>query len=230
MRTITGWRMTSVMRVALLLAAVAAGMWLWTNRVDASRISQEELHRLATCSDCATMDAHVSPREVVIEPVQSKDYLRVIASYLPPPIGSGGQAEMQGMYDADEDRILITGRMARLQAGLPEERLQIVFIRTLRHEYGHAFMRDWLKENGVDEQEPFLAYTEEGGPVEDTDYPKTLRPVVDEYKQVAPMNLYGFPYLTSTFDEYMAESYSRYVSGEDVPPETLKFFSELDAK
>jgi hypothetical protein len=153
---------------------------------------------------------------------------QIVLSYLPPPVGEGGKGEVQGKYDVKTGTIRICGKMAVLQAGLAEK-LQPTFRGTLRHEYGHALLADWMKAKHLKPtKEPFVLYRQPGVLLHPKDNPKELRPVVAEYN-VAPRTIYGLPHFTSSFDEYIAQSYARFVSGQDVPKHTAAFLEDAIA-
>jgi hypothetical protein len=72
---------------------------------------------------------------------------------------------------------------------------------------------------------PFLAYSDPDAKLEPTAYPEDLELVIAEYN-AAPATLYGPRYFTATFDEYMAQSYARYVAGDRIPKYTKAFIEK----
>ena len=225
MRPANRTRMHHMMLLVAALVLVGGLSWLWTNRVEPQELSQDYLHSLGTRSEHAAMRPLPRKREVIIEPVEDADWVSMVGAYLPPPFGSGGQPSVQGMYDPINRRIMITGTISRLQSTLPSGLLQGTFRRTLRHEYGHAFIRDWLAQEGLDGP-PFPELRAPASRVNPQDFPERLRPVVREYKRAVEDNVYGSAYFTSSLDEYLAESYARYLEGMEVPPRTRQLFDE----
>lgn len=216
-------RIRRLVPIVLLLGAFAFVSSVWANRTDPATISQDVWYEMGTNSLAGSMRGLPKKHEVVVEGVD-ESWVKLLASYLPPPIGLGGKSEIQGRYEPETGVIRITGRLARAQAGLPSQ-AQGLFRHALRHEYGHAFADDWRKAKKV-KLEPFLGYTESGRKTEPKGLPKEMAPVVKEYMN-APANLYGPAYLTQSFDEYLAESYARFMDGIPIPPETEKFFKKL---
>jgi len=204
--------------VLLLVAGVG---WLWANRLDVGSIPQKEFYREATVSNVATMTAFPKQHKVVIQPVADDRLPGIVASYLPPPLGSGGQSEMQGFYEPKDGHIEITGGLARLSAAMPVDILRSLFYRDLRHEYGHAFLHDWMKATGAGDR-AWAATLQDAKHIDPASVPAQLRDSVSEYRALNPSE-YGLPYFTSNFSEYMAESYARLLSGLEVPPKTEKF-------
>lgn len=221
-------RIWGFVRIAFLVALAGAAVWVWSAKKDPATLSQDYLYGVATCSSCAKMGDLPKQRDVEIESLTGAQWPAVLISYLPPPIGSGGKAEQQGLYDAQKQRIKITGQLARLQASLPDARMQPIFRHTLRHEYGHALLEDWSDAHKLDD-ELYLAYGESADELAPGAYPKKLRPVVKEYREVGK-NVYGYEYFTASFDEFFAESYARYMDGLEVPPHAKEFLTALAAE
>ena len=159
--------------------------------------------------------------KVVIEPLPDDRVLSVLASYLPPPLGSGGKSEMQGYYDPKDGRIQITGGLARLSAAMPNEKLRSFYLRALRHEYGHAFLHDWLKtKKGGDKA--WAASLAGPQQLDEKSFPEELRGPIAEYRAMST-SAYGQQYFMSSFGEFIAESYARLLFGLEVPPKTEQF-------
>ena len=153
---------------------------------------------------------------VVIEPVSPGEVLDATVAYLPQPGNEGTQFEVQGLYDPLSEEIHITGVLVRIQASFAKPWIQPLFRQTLRHEYGHAFLYDWTKDHGwIGTALGEFGRTQ--GSIDPSEFPSALRGVVIEYQRV-DSEVYGSSYFTSSFNEYVAESYARYLDGEDVPP------------
>lgn len=229
----------SVLALLVALAALAGVVRLWAGRIDPATISQSELHEIATTSEHFVMSPRPRERVVVIRKVTSAEVARVLRSYMPPRFGPGPAAAISGSFDPETGEIHITGRVPRIQASLPAPWLQGSFRHALRHEYGHALLDEWLAdETGVDWTDRATTFLREEGEIFDaSDFtqdesgvpsvvPRELRPLVREYLAVRP-RLYGSEYYTSTFDEYFAESYSRFLLRRSVPVEMRRFLAQF---
>jgi len=223
-KTVVRW---TVRLVPLALVVVGFG-WLWTARTDVRAIPQSVLHDEATVSKAATMAVLPKMHKVVIEPVSDDRVVGVLASYLPPPLGAGGKSEIQGFYDPKDGHIEITGGLARLSAAMPVAPLRTLFYRDLRHEYGHAFLHDWTSARSGRDSVRAVS-TQGSNKIDPESLPVELRAVAAEYRVVSP-TIYGQQYFTSTFGEFVAESYARLLSGQEVPPATEKFLKTASAK
>jgi len=208
------------LRITVLAAVVAAVSYVSGQRVDPASVPQETWHQIATNSEQGLVHPLPRAHDVVVK-APEQTAVGVLVRYLPPPVGSGGTAEMQGRYNPETGKIEVTGDLARLQACYKVPALRGILYRTLRHEYGHAFLSDWVS-RGTKGKQVALPYAE-GGQADPEQLPKALVPVYEEYKKL-PDTFYGQAYVLSSFDEYMAESYARFVSGQDIPKETLAFF------
>lgn len=210
------------MAVGLL---IAAAWYTLGNRVDPARVPQSTWYTLATSASTGSLAPLPAEHDVVVQPL-AESPIEVLVRYLPKPLGRGNGPELQGEFDPGTGKIMITGPLARLQATLPFRWMQPLFIRTLRHEYGHAFLADWLEAHKIRaSKDPYLPYTPSGKKADLGTVPADLRPLVTEYR-AQPKKLYDQTYLMSSFDEYFAESYQRYVAGDTVPPKMRAF---LDA-
>ncbi|HSK47231.1 MAG TPA: hypothetical protein VLA05_04400 [Coriobacteriia bacterium] len=206
----------SLFALAALLAVLTVATWLIANHRDPRAISQDELHRIATHSESAVMKPLPRLHRVVIEPVSPGEVLDATVAYLPQPGNEGTQFEVQGLYDPLSEEIHITGVLVRIQASFAKPWIQPLFRQTLRHEYGHAFLYDWTKDHGwIGTALGEFGRTQ--GSIDPSEFPSALRGVVIEYQRV-DSEVYGSSYFTSSFNEYVAESYARYLDGEDVPP------------
>lgn len=208
---------------ATVLGIATALVWAWTLRVDPSRLDQEYLHEVATTSAKVRMHPLPTRHHVSIEPVNAEDLGPMLSGYLPPPLGTG-PLQVEGYYDPTTRTIHVTGRLARLSASSPVRQLRGLFVHALRHEYGHAFLDDWLRsrpgENVYLEQLSLApeAQTTSG-------LPEPLVPVVEEFTHL-PSDVYGGAYAMSNFNEFFAESYARYLNGKWVPPEMARFLGD----
>jgi hypothetical protein len=210
-----------IMRLIPVAAVIAAVAWLWMFRVDVTSIPQQALHDEATVSTRVALTKHPAMHKVVIEPLPADRVLSVLASYLPPPLGSGGKTEMQGYYDPSDGSIRITGGLARLSAAMPNDTLRSFFDRALRHEYGHAFLDDWLKtKKGGDKV--WAASAKGPQQIDPASVPAELQGPLSEYTAMST-SAYGQQYFMSSFGEFMAESYARLLFGQEVPPKTEQF-------
>lgn len=215
-------------RVAVLviaLALVGGAVWLCSMRVAPATIPQDQLHKIGTTSKIAAMEPLPAQHDVVIAGVGPGDLARLARSYLPRWLGGAPAAEVQGYYDPDSGEIHITGEVTRFEAMAPLPWLQARFRRALRHEYGHAMLYDWLFENGDAASVVLVpAITQRDASGTDA-IPPELRPAVREYRKVST-DVYGSPYFTTDFTEYFAESYARFLEGEEVPRATRQFLDE----
>jgi len=200
---------------------LTAGAWFQLSRTDPEEVSQAEYRRLATTFEGGAFTTVPGTRTVVVLP-EGDALMGVIRDRMTAPFGTGGRAEAQGAYDSRTGEIRISGDRARLEATFPEW-LQPVFVGTLRHAYGHAFIEDYFATHGFTlEGEAFLAYTETGFQPDASAYPDDIRPVMEEFDAL-PVDVYDEPQYAATFAEYMAESYRRFIEGEPVPPKTEVF-------
>ena len=222
-KTVRRW-VVRLVPVALVVVGIG---WLWASRTDVRAIPQTVLHDEATVSKTATMSVYPKLHKVVIQPVGNDRVMAVLASYLPPPLGSGGTSEIQGLYDPNDDHIEITGGLARISAAMPVDPLRVLFYRDLRHEYGHAFLHDWMKARGFLDS-AWAATALDAKHINPANLPPELRATAAEYRVLDPA-VYGAQYFTSAFGEYMAESYARLLSGLEVPPQTEKFLKAAGA-
>ena len=108
----------------------------------------------------------------------------------------------------------------------------------LRHEYGHAFLQDYLILN-LGDYENFIANTIGYYFLDNnltlvtqnsTDnflfmYPKEIKNLINIYKN-SPKEIYGYNFhYTENFHEFFAESYKRYLLNESIPDEFELFFN-----
>jgi len=159
--------------------------------------------------------------QVVIEPVSPREVLDATVAYLPQPGTEDTQYEVQGLYDPLSEEIHITGVLVRIQASFANPWIQPLFRQTLRHEYGHAFLYDWTKDRGWIGT-TLGAFGATQSSIDPGEFPASIRRVVIEYQSV-DSDVYGSTYFTSNFNEYMAESYARYLNGEEIPPQVRRF-------
>ncbi|MBI5231405.1 MAG: hypothetical protein HY876_04475 [Coriobacteriales bacterium] len=215
-----GWALV----LGSLAALTALSFTLLNMRVDPRGLSQEQLYRLGASCRLHTMRAQIpDKRPVIIRRPDNPVLVILMQVFLPPPLGFAGTEVRQAEYDPVTGRITILGQFERLQASLPVPWLQPSFRRALRHEYGHAFLDDWLRKEGISWRNGrYEAITTPGARLDPRDFPEELRPVIEEYRGL-PRLLYGSPEFTSTFAEYVAESYARYADNERVPPRMEAF-------
>lgn len=210
--------------VWLVIGVVVVGglTLLETRRADNRKLSAAMLHQIATKTPEGTFGTYPKVHKVVCANCD-KSGVQILAD----TIKTGGVVSQgAGRYDSNTGKITMVADEIRWEASLPAG-MRPNFEHALRHEYGHAFLDDWLKAvgGGADSGKKlaFLPYTEGGAAV--GNYPKNLRPVFREFRGINP-NIYGVAYYTSTFGEFMAESYARFCEGKDVPPATTAFLRD----
>lgn len=210
--------------LAVLVAAVAMALLL--NRRDPSRISQQSLYLLGTRASAAAVSPLPRQRRVVIPPLGWSELSAALVDLLP---GGPPPREFieQGTYDPVSGTILLDGVFVRFQASLRVAWLQSTFRHVLRHEYGHALLADWLTRNGDSEQAalPFTTSPEANRPAR---YPVGIQGVVREFDS-QPREVYGQRYFRQAFAEYFAESYARFLEGDEVPPRMERFLEAQSA-
>lgn len=139
---------------------------------------------------------------------------------------AGRKMMLAGWFDPEEDSIHIV-----VPAG--SRSIRLTYLETLRHEYGHAFMQDWLlREAGSDYDADRLhrvlyRVSPDGSPLSVESLPEGLKPAAAEY--LDEPGHYG-DYPATHFSEFMAEAFAYYVSGEDMPPAALAFFRSADGR
>ncbi len=210
----------------LVLVVAGFPVYVLLNRVDPASLSNAQYHEMATRSSSG-WSFHEIPRvkRISIEPPRT-DVLRTIGDYLQRASRSEGATE--AYYDPDANTIFIVGEQACLEATMPRW-LRPTFLHTLRHEYGHAMLADWLNahETPGDPSGTLLAAVQVRRP-RAASLPARLRPVLTEYLR-GPGETYDEFYMTS-FDQYMAESYAGFLDGQYVPPRTARFLREVAAR
>jgi hypothetical protein len=137
------------------------------------------------------------------------------------------QQDVLAVFEPGHDWIVVVDRQARLQAELPYP-LQSDLRRGLRHEYGRAMLQDWLiGKAGETEGRLLSAETVTSRPVPH-DFPPELQPVIDDYMSYRP-TIYGDIRYMASLNDYVAESYERFLEGEYVPPRTRLFLAAVAA-
>lgn len=211
-----------LLAVAVILGASTALFWLWSVRVDPAALSQDYLHRLGTTSDHVRMQPIPSRHEVIMDSIDVDDLGPLISGHLPRPFGSG-TAQVQGWYDTSSRTIHVTGRLARASAASPIPAFRGIFVHALRHEYGHAFLDEWLRRRTGSAKQ--IAEFSDPPELQSTNgLPGPLIAVVAEFR-TQPSDLYGNPYAMSNFNEYFAESYARFLEGKPIAPQMERFLS-----
>lgn len=208
-----------------LLALLTAATWASSYQVEPRQLPPDEYHRIGTTADDGRRFADIPyPCEVEIPPPQGSLIGVMVGAMMP------GDA-VQGKYDGETRTIRIESDSLRSIASLPAALPDVTrwpLIRTIRHEYGHAFLEDYMASNSQeldDSSARALAYADVRGE-ERALLPDSIQPVVEEYLGL-PDGEYGNPYFTSTFYEYVAESYARFLSGHYVPTETQAFLESF---
>lgn len=208
-------------RVLVLLAVVGIAAWAAINKPAESRMTQRGYYELATRSAYGVFSTYPQPRRVVADPV-NKTYLELAFTYAKRAMTNN--AEAGGDYDCRTRTVNILSEFVRAQAGLPDP-FRPQFLHALRHEYGHAFVQDelTLKFPGTVEHP---AFAEANKPRESSEelgiVAPELEPVVRDWIG-SPKTLYGLEHNTGTFNEYLAESYARFMEGDVVPAATRRF-------
>jgi len=219
--------MRRLLVIVLLAAAVLFVGTQWLDQVRASTVTPTPsgLHAFATTAPDGVFSPYPRSHPVEMKPLGDRA-LELAVSYFKKGFYGESALEEAGEYSMPSGVIRIVSEQVRFEASLPAG-LRPDFDRTIRHEYGHAFLFDLLgdkvgfkSKRGV---ELFLE-TAKSSPSLDVAWPGGLRPVVREYRHIA-RNVYQAPYYTSSFAEYLAESYARYGAGQSVPPETRKFLA-----
>lgn len=208
----------------MLVLLAALGGYAWLNRVDPSAVSDEEYHRMATEFDGGTFSMLPTVKRVAIRPLPG-GFGYYVGRYLRLAVKPAW--EQQAYYDDATGTIHIIGDQSILEARLPQW-MRPTFTHTLRHEYGHALLAEYLEAYAPGQDAnagDFLGYTDVSS-ADPRNFPPPLRGVVEEYRTL-PRGVYGSTYHTANFWEYMAESYARFVADERVPPVTHSFLEEL---
>jgi hypothetical protein len=201
---------------------------LETRRIDTAKLDQAALYKIATTSPEGRFAKYPKLHPVSC-PACPESGLQILASAVTK--GRVAAAQGAGNYDSNTGKIKMVADEIRWEASLPKG-FRPNFEHALRHEYGHALLDDWLKgaaqASAGGRQLAYLPYTE--GTNDTGSYPKVLRPVLTEYHTVKP-DIYGAVYYSSTFGEYMAESYARFCEGKSVPQGIAGFLrSQLSPK
>lgn len=213
--------------IALVAALGLLGGALYvalTAPVRSSDISQELLYVRGTESEHADFSAWVKKRPVRIASSERRA-VDVVSEYARRVMSGEVVGGVQGEYDTETGEIRILGDEVRIEAAFPEP-LRANLYHTVRHEYGHAAMFQWLDEQGIDPADAAAIGLSalDGTPVPDR-WPAEIVAVVQETATLES-DVYGHPYLTSNLAEYLAESYARVLEGDHVPPRTRRFVLE----
>lgn len=209
-----------------IVAVLVVVGWAGTTQPRSPGLTQDEYYQLATQSECGTFSRYPEPREVIVHPVD-KTYLALAFEYV--RRAASRSIETAGRYEDQTRTVRLESEFVCASAGLPGL-LRLPFEHSLRHEYGHAFVEDVLKAADAPKvgsgDEMYLAYTESTMPRECADeiscMPPELQPVLEEWR-TSQADIYRLPYFTSTFNEYLAESYARYLGGYHVPDATRRY-------
>ncbi len=214
-----------IVRVLVLVAVATALLWAATNRPPPSRLTQQGYRELATTSQYGVFGTYPKLRRVVVEPVK-KTYVSLAIDYAQTSFSHALVAG--GDYECRTRTVCILSEFVRAEAGLPD-RLRPQFVHALRHEYGHALVEDLLKIKFAGRRvgnELYPAFDEANKPrqtsQELTVISPVLKPVVKEWLN-APPTLYGLEHNTETLNEFVAESYARFMEGKSIPDATRRF-------
>ena len=219
-------------RLFVMLALVGALLLMGTTWLDSVRASTTTptpngLHAFATTAPGGAFSPYPKRHVVEMEPVGGRVW-DLGLTYARKAVMGGGFVEEGGEYRMPSGVIRIVSEQVRFEASLPAG-LRPDFDRTVRHEYGHAFLCDLLADKvGLKTKrgQQLMLETIKDSPNPDLRWPSGLGAVVREYRHVS-RNVYMEPYYTSDFGEYLAESFARFGSGQSVPPETRKFLAKF---
>ena len=219
--------MRRLLIILVIAGAVLLGSTSWLDTVRASTVTPTPngLHAFAITAPDGVFSPYPKAHPIQMQPVGDHT-LGLALAYLEKGVLGGPAIEEAGEYQMPSGVIKIVSEQVRFEASLPAG-LRPDFDHTIRHEYGHAFLFDLMTakvgfktRRGV----TFLTEMARSSPSLDLAWPAGLRPVIREYRHVSRA-IYSDPYYTSSFDEYLAESYARYGGGQSVPPATRKFLA-----
>lgn len=224
-RSVFGWSI----RVFVALAAIGIVAWAGLNKPPEAKFTQRDYYQLATRSQYGIFSQYPKLRQVQAAQVD-QTYLALAINYVKQ--ATSHKAVEAGKYDTKTRTVSILSEFVRAEAGLPTQ-LQPQFIHILRHEYGHALVEDLLKVKYPGEArggEKYAAFDAVNEPKESSNVlgavPPALKPVVKDWMK-APDDIYGMDHNTETFNEYLAESYARFMDGQSIPAETRHFLQSL---
>ena len=210
--------------LALAAAVLLAGTtWLDQVRASTTAPTSNGLHAFATTTPDGAFSPYPKNHRVQLEPV-GDHALEFGLAYVKRGFSGPGSLEQAGEYRLPAGVIYILSEQVRFEASLPAG-MRPDFDRTIRHEYGHAFLYDLLADKvGLSTRKGVALQREtfKASPSLSVAWPAGLRPVVQEYRKTA-RDIYRGTYFTSSFSEYLAESYARYCAGQSVPPQTRRF-------
>jgi len=214
--------------LALTGAVLFAGTtWLDQVRASTTMPTSSGLHAFATTTPSGVFSPYPKNHRVQLEPVGDRAFEFGLA-YIKRGFSGEGLVEKAGEYRLPAGVINIVSEQVRFEASLPSG-MRPNFDRTIRHEYGHAFLYDLLADKvGLSTRKGIALQREanKASPSLSVAWPAGLRPVVQEYRKVA-RNIYQGTYYTASFSEYLAESYARYCAGQNVPPQTRTFLKSF---
>ncbi len=212
-----------LLMIAVFILAAGAAVVIVESMRSKAPPSQVRMYELASTSPQGRFRTLPKAHTVRVTHVD-KTALDLLVGYIVKR-GAPVVAEKAGNFDSKTGVIRILSEELRWEASLPEG-MRPNFDHTLRHEYGHAFLNDFLKAAAGGDQR--LAATLSVMPYQTAsakaaDWPGALVPLLEEYRKT-PKTVFGSAYYTSTFGEYFAESYARFCEGKEVPAATRKFF------
>ena len=126
-----------------------------------------------------------------------------------------GYYDIDGIYEGLRGTIYLSPRL------LPED--SFTYNMVYKHEYGHVFLEDYLNQSKKDNLSGYIedlgaiyysSLTQSSPMIAVAFAPKELRELFEFYKSVDPM-IYDDDYYTSNFGEFIAESYSYYITRYD---------------
>jgi hypothetical protein len=211
---------------AIVVVAAVAGLAMSVDalRSRAPRLTQAQLYLLATSSPSGRFSRFPAPHRVQIAHVD-ENTVQLALYYVIKSRGLPATTETAGRFDSDSGVVNILSKEVSFEASLPAG-MRPDFEHTLRHEYGHAFLHDWLlaHDDSGARGTQLAELTRATNVQEDAGRSATVRSVLREYRTVRP-TIYGDTYFTSTFGEFVAESYAYYCEGRNVPSSTAAFLA-----
>jgi len=214
--------------VILVLAGVItllSGSWLDQVRASTATPSAKGLHAFATTTPSGRFAPYPRVHKVVCVPPEGRTFA-IVVDYVKSGLNGLATATRSGAFRLPSGVIHIDSDVARYESTLPAG-MRPDFDHALRHEYGHAFLYDFLAAKvGYRSNAGMAVYnaTATDSPSRSLSWPAGLRAVVAEYLTLSK-TVYSNPYYTSSLSEYVAESYARYAMGDSIPPATKAFLS-----
>jgi len=202
------WQRVSIVSLALLLAGPLAVprvvAWL-DSEWHPPTSSESDTYRVATQGKFSS--------------IPYRRHVRLVKA--PLDLIDASKAIPAGWYDVTDRSITVVNN-----GNLGDS---VMFAHKLRHEYGHAFVHDYLRaRHGITGGLVVMSLLQRLGP--HATLPKEmsdeLAPLYREYRD-SPA-LFG-PYASTSFGEWLAEAYVAYVANSKLPPSTERFMRRAAA-